>query len=77
MEMIPILAKVLTVDRLGDQFLITVRVGSENYKGTSDSLSFGENKPHVVSYRNGWLDLVYYENPGLKAGKSFPLWTIE
>jgi hypothetical protein len=71
----PIPAKVLVVDRLGDQFLITVRVGPE-IKGTSDRLSFGEVKPQVVSYRNGWLDLVYYQNPGLKAGKRFPLWRI-
>ena len=77
MQMIPIRAKVLIVDRLGDQFLITVRVGPEKYEGTSDSLSFGENKPHIVTYRNGWLDLVYYQNPGLKAGKPFPLWTIQ
>jgi hypothetical protein len=76
MQMTPIPAKVLIVDRLGDQFLITVRVGPE-VEGTSDSLSFGEIKPHVVSYRNGWLDLVYYQNPRLKAGKPFPLWTIQ
>jgi hypothetical protein len=38
--------------------------------------TFGEYKPQVVSYPNGWLDLVYYQNPGLKAGKTFPLWTI-
>ena len=75
--MIPVPAKVVIVERLGDQFLITVRVGLEKYEGSFDSLSFGENKPHVVSYRNGWLDLVYYQNPGLKAGKTFPLWTIQ
>jgi DNA-directed RNA polymerase specialized sigma24 family protein len=26
---------------------------------------------------NGQLDLFYYRDPGLKAGKSFPLWTIQ
>jgi hypothetical protein len=77
MRMTPIPAKVLIVDRLGDQFLITVRVGTEKFKGRFDRLSFGETKPHVVSYRNGWLDLVYYQNPGLKAGKPFPLWRIQ
>jgi hypothetical protein len=40
-------------------------------------LSFGEKKPYLASYRNGWLDLVYHQNPGLKAGRSFPLWTIQ
>ena len=72
--MTPIRAKVLNVDRLGDQFLITVRVGREKYNGTFDRLTFGENKPHLGSYRNGWLDLTYHQNPGLKAGQSFPLW---
>ena len=77
METTPIPAKVLNIDRLGDQFLITVQVGRRKYNGTFDRLTFGENKPQVVSYRNGWLDLVYYQNPGLKAGKMFPLWTIQ
>ena len=67
-------AKVLIVHRLGDQFLITVRVGREKYNGTFDRLTFGENKPQLGSYRNGWLDLSYHQNPGLKAGQSFPLW---
>jgi hypothetical protein len=69
-------AKVLIVDRLGNQYLITVQV-SEKYPCTFDGLSFGENKPHFGSYRYGWLDLVYHQNPGLKAGQSFPLWAIE
>ena len=72
--MTPIRAKVLNVDRLGDQFLITVRVGREKYNGTFDRLTFGENKPQLGSYRNGWLDLTYHQNPGLKAGQSFALW---
>jgi hypothetical protein len=72
--MTPIRAKVLNVDRLGDQFLITVRVGREKYNGTFDRLTFGENKPQLGSYRNGWLDLSYHQNPHLKAGQSFPLW---
>ena len=72
--MTPIRAQVLNVDRLGDQFLITVRVGREKYNGTFDRLTFGENKPQLGSYRNGWLDLTYNQNPGLKAGQSFALW---
>jgi hypothetical protein len=44
------------------------------YIGTFDRLIFGENKPQLGSYRNGWLDLSYHQNPGLKAGQSFPLW---
>ena len=76
MQMTPIPAKVLIVDRLGDQFLITVRVETEKIGGTVDRLSFGKIIPRVVTYHNGWLDLVYYQNPGLKVGKPFPLWKI-
>jgi len=69
-------AKVLTVDRLAGQYLITVKV-CENRLCKFDKLDFGEKKPHLGSYRNGWLDLAYHENPNLKAGQSFPLWTIQ
>src|ERR1700722_2595162 len=47
-------AKVLLVDRLADQYLITVKV-CENHRCTFDKLNFGENKPTLGSYRNGWL----------------------
>jgi len=33
--------------------------------------------PSFGSYRYGWLDLVYHQDPGLQAGQSFPLWAIE
>ena len=69
-------AKVLIVDRLADQYLITVKV-CENQRCKFDKLNFGEKKPDLASYRNGWLDLAYQENPNLKAGQSFPLWTVE
>jgi hypothetical protein len=70
-------AKVLQVDRLGSQYLVTVIVAREKYSGTFDRLSFGENKPHLGAFRSGWLDLAYERNPGLKAGESFPLWAME
>ena len=60
-------AKVLIVDRLADQYLITVKV-CENQRCKFDKLNFGEKKPDLASYRNGWLDLAYHENPNLKAG---------
>jgi hypothetical protein len=68
-------AKVLKVDRLADQYIVTVKVYG-SHGGEFDKLHFGENKPQLGSYRNGWLDLAYHENPNLKAGQSFPLWTI-
>jgi len=75
--MTPIPAKVVYVDRLGDQYLITVRVGCEKHEARFNRLKFGEKNPQLGSYRNGWLDLVYHENPCLKAGQRFPLWTIQ
>jgi hypothetical protein len=69
-------AKVLIVDRLGDQYLITVQV-SEKYPCTFDGLTFGDIRPRFGSYRYGWLDLVYHQDPGLQPGQSFPLWAIE
>ncbi len=72
--MTPIPAKVVNVDREGDEYLITVRVECEKRESAFERLDFGEIKPHVGWYRYGWLDLVYHQNPGLKAGQSFPLW---
>ena len=42
METTPIPAKVLNIDRLGDQFLITVQVWCGKYNGTFDRLTFGK-----------------------------------
>jgi len=74
--MIRLPAKVLIVNKLADQYLITVKV-CEKHRCEFDKLNFGKKKPHLGSYRNGWLDLAYDENPELKAGQSFPLWTIQ
>jgi hypothetical protein len=72
-----IAAKVLNVDRFGGQYLVTVQLPRANYTGTSDRFSFGAIKPHLASYRSGWLDLAYEINPRLKPGQSFPLWATE
>ena len=69
-------AKVVNVDRLGDEYFVAVKVESENYRGNFESLSFGETKPHFGTYHYGWLELVYRQNPSLKAGQSFPLWIL-
>jgi hypothetical protein len=76
-KMIRISARVLNVDRLGGQYLVTIQVPREKYNATFDRLTFGANKPHLGSYRSGWLDLAYEKNPGLKPGQSFPLWVTE
>jgi len=74
--MTPIPAKVLAVDKQGDQYNVIVRIGFAKYRGSFNTLAFGENNPFTGSCHNGQLDLFYYRDPGLKAGKSFPLWTV-
>jgi hypothetical protein len=68
-------AKVLSVHKLYDEYLATVRVGSENYPGKFDRLQFGENKPHFAWYHYGRFDLIFSRDPCLDAGEEFPLWT--
>jgi len=74
--MTPIPAKVLTVDKQSSQFRVLVRIELEKYLGSFHTLRFGEKKPFTGSCYHGQLDLFYYRDPGLKVGKSFPLWTI-
>ena len=42
MKLTAIPAKVVNVDRLGDEYFVAVKVESEKYQGTFESLSFGE-----------------------------------
>jgi hypothetical protein len=70
-------AKVLTVDNLGTQYRVVVRIGFPRYRGSFLTLKFGEKKPFTGFTHNGQLDLVYHEDPHLKAGQPFPLWTIQ
>jgi hypothetical protein len=74
--MTPILAKVLAVDHQGDQYSVIVRIGLAKYRGSFNTLAFGENKPSIGFCHEGRLELVYYKDPGLKAGQPFPLWTV-
>jgi|SRR5580698_8456533 hypothetical protein len=52
-EMTHIPAKVLNVHKLYNEYLVTVQVGRENYRGTFEGLQFGENKPRFGWYRYG------------------------
>lgn len=70
-------AKVLAVDNVGSHYRVIVRIGFPRYRGSFHTLKFGENKPVTGFTHNGHLDLVYHENPHLKAGQLFPLWTIQ
>jgi hypothetical protein len=75
--MTPIPAKVLAVDKEGDQHHVIVRIGLRKYRGSFNTLKFGENKPSIGFCNGGRLDLLYYQDPGLTAGQTFPLWTIQ
>ncbi len=75
--MTPIAAKVLNVAKQSSQYRVLVRIELEKYLGPFRSLRFGESKPFHGTCNNGQLDLFYYRDPRLKAGKAFPLWEIK
>jgi hypothetical protein len=70
-------AKILAVDKQADKHRIIVRIMLQNYRGSFNTLKFGEHKPLTGSCHDGRLDLIYYRDPGLKEGELFPLWTIQ
>jgi hypothetical protein len=70
-------AKIVAVDKEGDKHRIVVRIVLRKYRGSFNTLKFRENKPLMGYCHNGRLDLIYYRDPGLKKGQSFPLWTIQ
>ena len=69
------LAKVIAIEKQGDQYRVIVQL-STKYRGSFNTLTFGEIKPHSGSLKDGRLDLVYYRDPGLGVGDPFPLWTL-
>jgi hypothetical protein len=75
--MTPVPAKVLAVAKQSSQYRVLVQIELDQYLGSFRTLRFGEKIPFTGSYHDGQLDLFYYRDPGLKAGKSFPLWTVK
>ena len=73
--MSPIAAKVTSIEKRGDQYQVIVQISPKS-RGSLNTIAFGEIKPHSGSLRDGRLDLVYYQNPGLSVGDPFPLWTL-
>jgi hypothetical protein len=73
--MTPVPAKVLAVEKNGDRYQVIVRIETK-YRGSFNTLVFGENKPFTGSYRDCRLDLVYYRDPCLEVDQAFPVWTI-
>ena len=57
------------------QYQVVVQI-TTRYRGSFNTLAFGDIKPYSGSLKNGRLDLVYYRDPGLIAGDPFPLWTL-
>src|SRR6266436_9792667 len=54
-------AKCDRTKRHDELFPQDIAARSETYLCAFYGLSFGENKPHLGSYRSGWLDLVYHQ----------------
>jgi len=53
--MTPILAKVTAIEKRGDQYQVIVQI-SPKYRGSFNTLAFGEIKPHSGSLKDGRLD---------------------
>jgi len=69
--------EVLAVDSLGALYRAIVRIGFPRYRGSFLTLKFGEKKPFTGFTQSGQLDLVYQEDPLLRAGQLFPLLAIQ
>ena len=65
----------IAVEQIGDQCHVVVQIAAK-YRGSFNTLAFGEIKPYSGSLKEGRLDLVYYRDPGLSVGDQFPLWTL-
>jgi hypothetical protein len=68
-------AKVVAIEKRDDHFQVIIQITSK-YRGSFNTLAFGEFKPCSGSLKDGRLDLVYYLDPRLRAGDQFPLWTL-
>ena len=44
-----------------------VRIGLARYRGSFNTRTFGEKKPHIGFCHEGELELVYHKVPGLKS----------
>jgi hypothetical protein len=73
--MTPLPARVAAIEKGGAQHQVVVEI-SPKYRGSFNTLVFGEIKPHSGSLKDGRLNLVYYQDPGLSIGDPFPLWTL-
>jgi hypothetical protein len=70
-------AKVLSNEKRGDRYCVVVEIELPNFRRSFNSLRFGDQIPFSGSYREGKLELRYYQDPGLEIGQQFPLWFSE
>jgi hypothetical protein len=68
-------AKVVAMEERACQYQVVVRIANK-YRGSFNTLAFGEIKPYSGSLKDGRLDLLYYLDPELNVGDPFPLWTL-
>jgi hypothetical protein len=68
-------AKVIALEKPGNHYQAIVQI-SAKYRGSFNTLAFGEIKPYIGSLKDGRLDLIYYRDPGIEVGDPFPLWTL-
>jgi hypothetical protein len=54
-------AQVIAIEKRGDQYQVIVQI-STKYRGSFNAVAFGEIKPYIGFLKDGWLDLVYYQN---------------
>jgi hypothetical protein len=71
----PISAKVIAIEKRDLQHQVIIEI-IPKYRGSFNTLVFGNIKPHIGSLKGGRLNLLYYQNPGLTIGDPFPLWTL-
>lgn len=74
-EMTSLPAHAIAIEKRGDQYQVIVQIRTK-YRGSFNTLAFGEIKPYLGSLNDGRLDLVYYRDPGLTVGDQFPLWKL-
>jgi hypothetical protein len=75
LTMTSIPADVIAIEKRGDQYQVIVQINTK-YRGSFNTLAFGEIKPYSGSLQEGRLDLIYYRDPGLEVGDQFPVWTL-
>jgi hypothetical protein len=59
-------AKVLAIDKQGDRYNVIVRIGLAKYRGSFNTLAFGENKPFTGFCHNVSLTFFTTEIPASK-----------